>query len=77
MPNVSKLKDIKPWEVLGCSRRDYEKSAPWKRAKMKRSSFEKLILSFPEGFMERLHLEADVERLVTDVFKIDGEELTK
>ena len=77
MPNILRLRDIKPWDVLGCSRRDYEMSAPWKRAKMKRPAFEKLILSLPDGFMDRLHLEADVERLVTDVFKIDGEALTK
>lgn len=76
MSNITKLKDIKPWDVLGCSRRDYERSAPWKRAKMKRALFEKLILSLPDGFMERLNLEADVERLVTDVFKIDGEDLS-
>ena len=75
MTSLKKLQDIRPWDVLKCSRKDYEASAPWKRAKMKRPAFEKLLLSMPDGFMERLHLEADSERLVAELFKISGEEL--
>jgi hypothetical protein len=63
MKSLSKLKDIRPWDVLKASRKDYEASAPWKKAKMKRAAFEELLLGMPEGFLDQVLIEADTERL--------------
>lgn len=49
-------------------------SAPWKRAKMKRSEFEALLLEMPNGVREYVFKRAAAERLVDAVFGKSSQE---
>lgn len=44
----------KPWAILGISRRQYDIAKPWKRAKMSKDEFAKLICMVPPEAIARL-----------------------
>ena len=68
-----RLKQEKPWAILKVSRRQYEMKRPWKRAGLSRSTFEELLLSLPDGFVDHCHRDADAEKLANAIFGMETE----
>lgn len=64
-----KVAEEKPWAILGISRREYDKARPWKRARMSREAFGKLVLAVPPEAIKVLKDEATAEVLVAAMFK--------
>lgn len=65
--------DLKPWDKLGISRRQYQASGPWKKAGIKRAVYEDILLSLPDEVLQGLKEEAEAERLVEMIFgSMDG-----
>ena len=58
----------KPWAILGISRRQYDTVKPWKRAKMSKDEFAKLICSVPPEAIKHLKDLADAEPLLEAAF---------
>lgn len=58
----------KPWAILGISRRQYDAAKPWKRAKMSKEVFAKLVLMVPPEAIKSLNEQADVEMLLEAAF---------
>ena len=64
----------KPWAVMGVTRRQYESARMWKKTKLTRKEFDKLISSLPPEIFKEMQLEADGQRLIEAVFgKIEGD----
>ena len=63
----------KPWAVLKISRKQYDTWKPWKKTPLSKKDFEKMVLEFPDGFMDHVRLLNDAERLVEAMFKVDTE----
>jgi hypothetical protein len=58
----------KPWAILGISRRQYDTVKPWKRAKMSKDEFAKLICLVSPEAIKSLKEHADAERLIEAAF---------
>ncbi|GFK92809.1 hypothetical protein NNJEOMEG_00636 [Fundidesulfovibrio magnetotacticus] len=58
----------KPWAILGISRRQYDSAKPWKKAKMSKEEFAKLICLVPPEAIKRLRDNADAEVLLEAAF---------
>lgn len=65
---LQKLKEEKPWAIMGLSRAQYEKAKPWKGAKVNRENFEKLVRICPPETLQVLREEAEAEALVEAMF---------
>lgn len=63
-----KLREEKPWAVMGISRKQYETARLWKKVKMPRGKFDELISSLPPEMFTDLRLHADGERLAEAIF---------
>lgn len=46
----NKFKEEKPWALLGATRKDYDIAKPWKKTKLSKEEFGKLICSLPPEF---------------------------
>lgn len=64
----AKITTEKPWAILGISRRQYDTAKPWKRAKMSKEEFAKLISMVPPEAIARLKDYADAEMLLEAAF---------
>jgi len=58
----------KPWAILGISRRQYDTAKPWKKAKMSKEEFAKLVCMVPPEAIKRLKDHADAEWLLEAAF---------
>lgn len=63
-----KLREEKPWAVMGISRKQYETARMWKKVKMPRGKFDDLICSLPPELFTELQLVADGEKLIEAIF---------
>jgi len=63
-----KLREEKPWAVMGISRKQYETARLWKKVKMQRDKFDDLICSLPPEFFSEMNLIADGEKLAEAIF---------
>ena len=70
---VLSINKEKPWAVMGITRREYESARMWKKTKLNRKEFDKLIISLPPDFFKEMQLEADGQRLIEALFGKDGE----
>lgn len=62
----------KHWAVMGVTRRQYESARMWKKTKLTRKEFDKLISSLPPEIFKEMQLEADGQRLIEAVFGKDS-----
>ena len=60
----------KPWEKLGLARKVYSANKPWKKAKMKRAEFERILVLMPDEFVQEVKREGEAERLVNAIFDL-------
>lgn len=58
----------KPWAILGISRRQYDTAKPWKKAKMSKEEFAKLVCLVPPEAVKHLKDIADAEALLEAAF---------
>ena len=58
----------KPWAILGISRRQYDTAKPWKKAKMSKEEFAKLVSMVPPEAIKHLKEVADAETLLEAAF---------
>jgi hypothetical protein len=73
METLHKLKrENKPWAALGLSRRAYETSRPWKKARMQRDQFEEILLALPASLIEDIKDHAHAEALLEGIFGKDA-----
>lgn len=63
-----KIREEKPWAVMGVSRKQYETARMWKKVKMSREKFDDLVCSLPPDLCKELHLIADGEKLAEAIF---------
>lgn len=63
-----KIPPEKPWAILGISRRQYETAKPWKKARMSKGAFGKLLCMVPPEAIKKLKDVADAERLIEAAF---------
>ena len=68
MEQPQKSPSEKPWAILGISRRQYDSAKPWKKAKMSKEEFAKLICLVPPEAIKRLRDNADAEVLLEAAF---------
>lgn len=71
MEQTDKTPPEKPWAILGISRRQYDTAKPWKRAKMSKEKFAKLVCMVPPEAIARLKDVADAEVLLEAAFGKD------
>ncbi len=71
MDQPEKSPPEKPWAILGISRRQYDTAKPWKKAKMSKDEFAKLICLVPPEEIKSLKEHADAERLLEAAFGKD------
>lgn len=67
-PLTSKSPPEKPWAILGITRRQYDTAKPWKRAKMSKEEFGKLVCMVPPEAIKDLKDRADAETLLEAAF---------
>lgn len=72
MSIAGKISPDKPWAILGISRRQYDTTKPWKRAKMSKEEFAKLVSMVPPEAIKRLKDVADAEMLLEAAFGKDS-----
>ena len=65
---------LKPWTRLGISKELYKSARPWKKAKMSRERYEKIILNVPQELIEDFRREAEATAMMEAVF---GKELAR
>lgn len=68
MDQSEKSPPDKPWAILGISRRQYDTAKPWKKAKMSKEEFAKLVSMVPPEAIKRLKDVADAEVLLEAAF---------
>jgi hypothetical protein len=68
------LAPIKPWHRMRISRRQYFTDKPWKKAKMSRVKYERIIMPVPQEYLDEIRITAEAEAFVESVF---GEELAE
>ena len=68
MEQSEKSPPEKPWAILGISRRQYDTAKPWKKAKMSKEEFAKLVCMVPPEAIKRLKDHADAEMLLEAAF---------
>lgn len=73
MTFLKKLKEEKPWAVLGVSRRQYEIAKPWKKANMSKGKFEDILKMVPNEVIQDLKLYAMAELLTERMFESSNE----
>jgi len=61
----------KPWAILGITRRQYDTAKPWKRAKMTKEAFAKIVCMVPLEAIKSLKEHADAEMLLEAAFGND------
>ena len=59
---------IKPWHRMGISRRQYLNAKPWKKAKMSRAKYERIIAAVPQEVLDEIRITAEAEALVENIF---------
>jgi hypothetical protein len=59
---------VKPWHKLGISKKLYSKAKPWKRAKMSRAEFERIIMHLPQDMLDEARISMETEALVEGLF---------
>jgi len=68
MEQTEKSPPEKPWAILGITRRQYDTAKPWKKAKMSKEEFSKLVSMVPPEAIKSLKEHADAERLLEAAF---------
>lgn len=68
MSTTKTLLNEKPWATLGISRRQYDTAKPWKKAKMSKNEFAKLVCMVPPEAIKSLKEHADAEMLIEAAF---------
>lgn len=63
-----KITPEKPWAILGITRRQYDVARPWKKAKMSKEDFAKLVRDVPPEAIKNLKEHADAEMLLEAAF---------
>lgn len=69
-----KLAPTKPWHRMRITRRQHFTARPWKKAKMRRAKYERIIMSVPQEYFDENMITAEAEAFVESVF---GEELAE
>ncbi len=59
---------IKPWHRMGISRRQYLNAKPWKKAKMSRVKYERIIAAVPQEVLDEIRITAEAEALMENIF---------
>ena len=59
---------LKPWHRMGISRRQYLNARPWKKAKMSRAKYERIIAAVPQEVLDEIRITAEAEALVENIF---------
>ena len=49
---------IKPWHRMGISRKQYLNARPWKKAKMSRAKYERVIAAVPQEVLDEIRIAA-------------------
>jgi hypothetical protein len=65
---------IKPWQRMRITRREYFAARPWKKAKMSRTKYERIIMAVPQEYLDEVRITAEAEAFVDSVF---GKELAE
>lgn len=60
--------DVKPWQKLGVSRKQYTAAKPWKKAGIKREIFEEMIVAIPDHLLQEMKREREAQELVDILF---------
>ena len=69
VPMKSIPPSIKPWHLMGISRRQYLNARPWKKAKMSRAKYERIIAAVPQEVLDEIRVTAEAEVFVDSVFR--------
>ena len=56
----------RPWDVMHLSRDEYEALEPWLDAGMEREPFEDLICHLPDGAVDLIEVEAELDRILAE-----------